>query len=88
MHNHTNQTFIIHKSYVSVPLTLPNLQGPTANLYEEIREEVIQRRVRTEEVQEMKQEQVTVEDRRPQPVILEPRTAQPQRDVEDDWFHF
>ncbi|XP_016365535.1 trichohyalin-like [Sinocyclocheilus rhinocerous] len=70
----------------SVPLTLSNLQSPTANLYEEIREEVIQSRVRTEEVQRMKQEQVTVEDRRPQPVILEPRTAQPQRDVEDDWF--
>uniref|UniRef100_A0A671MUI0 SAB domain-containing protein n=2 Tax=Sinocyclocheilus anshuiensis TaxID=1608454 RepID=A0A671MUI0_9TELE len=70
----------------SVPLTLSNLQSPTANLYEEIREEVIQSRVRTEEVQRMKQERVTVEDRRPQPVILEPRTAQPQRDVEDDWF--
>ncbi len=67
-----------------MPSTLSNLQSPTANLYLEIREEVIQSRVRTEE--EQKKKQVTVEDRRPQPVILEPRTAQPQRDIEDDGF--
>uniref|UniRef100_A0A671M5Q4 Protein 4.1 n=1 Tax=Sinocyclocheilus anshuiensis TaxID=1608454 RepID=A0A671M5Q4_9TELE len=52
----------------------------------EIREEVIQSRVRTEVVQKMKQEQVTLEYRRAQPVILELRTTQTQREVEDDWF--
>ncbi|KAK2903006.1 hypothetical protein Q8A67_007719 [Cirrhinus molitorella] len=70
----------------SVPLTLSHLQSPTANLYEEIREEVIQSRVRTEEVQKRQQEQVTVEDQRAQPVISELRTTQPQKDTEDDWF--
>ncbi|XP_048008166.1 protein 4.1b isoform X1 [Megalobrama amblycephala] len=61
----------------SVPLT-PHLQSPTADLYEEIREEVIQSRVRTEEV--------TLKDSKPQQVILEEIAAQPQRDVKDDWF--
>ncbi|ROL47777.1 Protein 4.1 [Anabarilius grahami] len=69
----------------SVPLT-PHLQSPTADLYAEIREEVIQSRVRTEEVQIKQQEQVTLIDSKPQQVILEQRAAQPQRDVKDDWF--
>ncbi|XP_077069315.1 protein 4.1b isoform X4 [Siphateles boraxobius] len=69
----------------SEPLAFPHLQSPSADLYEEIREEVIQSRLRTGEVQ-IKQQQVTLKDRRPQTVILEQRAAQPQRDVEDDWF--
>ncbi|XP_073703127.1 protein 4.1b [Garra rufa] len=69
-----------------VPLTLTRLQSPTANLYEEIREEVTESRVRTDEGQKRQQEQVIVEDRRPQPDISELRTTQPQRDIEDDWF--
>ncbi|XP_051720214.1 protein 4.1b isoform X3 [Ctenopharyngodon idella] len=68
----------------SVPLT-PHLQSPTVDLYEEIRE-VIQSRVRTEEVQIKQPEQVTLIDGKPQQVILEQRAAQPQRDVKDDWF--
>ncbi|XP_067264543.1 protein 4.1b isoform X2 [Chanodichthys erythropterus] len=69
----------------SVPLT-PHVQSPTADLYEEIREEVIQSRVRTEEVQIKQLEQVTLIDSKPQQVILEEIAAQPQRDVKDDWF--
>lgn len=56
----------------------PHLQSPTADLYEEIREEMILSRVRTEEV--------TLIDSKPQQVILEEIAAQPQRDVKDDWF--
>ncbi|XP_067304720.1 protein 4.1b [Pseudorasbora parva] len=81
-----NDWFIIFdvSSKESVSLTLPHLQSPTADLYEEIRKEV--KGVRTEEVQIKQQEQVTLKDRRPQPVILKQRAAEPQRDVEDDWF--
>ncbi len=50
------------------------------------REEVIQSRVKTEEVQKEHQEQVTVDYRRLQPVVLEQRAAEPQLDKEDDWF--
>lgn len=50
------------------------------------REEVIQSRVKTEEVQQEQQEQVTADYRRLQPVVLEQRAAEPQLDKEDDWF--
>lgn len=56
---------------------------PSIELYEETREEVIQGRVRTEQIKQQKQ--VTVDYGRPQTVILEQKTTQPQRDVEDDW---
>lgn len=57
---------------------------PSVELYEETREDVIQSIVRTEQIKP--QEQVTVDYGRPQTLILEQRTEQPQRDVEDDWF--
>ncbi|XP_016387658.1 trichohyalin-like [Sinocyclocheilus rhinocerous] len=50
------------------------------------REEVIQSRVKTEEVQKEQHEQVTEDYRRPQPAVLEQRAAEPQIDKEDDWF--
>ncbi len=43
-------------------------------------------RRRQEEEQIKQQEQMTVVYRRPEPVILEQKAAEPQRDVEDDWF--
>ncbi|XP_026140697.1 protein 4.1b isoform X1 [Carassius auratus] len=62
----------------------PKRSVPSVELYEETREEVIQGRVRAEQINQ--QEQVTVDYGRPQTVILEQKTTQPQRDVEDDWF--
>ncbi|XP_016142472.1 titin-like [Sinocyclocheilus grahami] len=62
----------------------PKRSVPSVELYEETREEVIQGRVRTEQIKQ--QEQVTMDYGRPQTVILEQKTTQPQRDVEDDWF--
>ncbi|XP_042596991.1 protein 4.1b [Cyprinus carpio] len=61
----------------------PKRSVPSVELYEETREEVIQGRVRTEQIKQQKQ--VTVDYGRPQTVILEQKTTQPQRDVEDDW---
>uniref|UniRef100_A0A8C1XDQ9 Protein 4.1 n=1 Tax=Cyprinus carpio TaxID=7962 RepID=A0A8C1XDQ9_CYPCA len=61
----------------------PKRSVPSIELYEETREEVIQGRVRTEQIKQQKQ--VTVDYGRPQTVILEQKTTQPQRDVEDDW---
>uniref|UniRef100_A0A8C1NH87 Protein 4.1 n=1 Tax=Cyprinus carpio TaxID=7962 RepID=A0A8C1NH87_CYPCA len=43
-------------------------------------------RRRKEEEQIKQQEQVTVVYRRTEPIILEQKAAEPQRDVEDDWF--
>lgn len=57
---------------------------PSVELYEETREDVIRSIVRTEQIKQ--QEQVTVDYGRPQTLILEQRTEQPQRDVKDDWF--
>ncbi len=54
---------------------------PSVELYEETREEVIQGRVRTEQIKQ--QEQVTVDYGRPQTFILEQKATQPQREVED-----
>lgn len=50
------------------------------------REEVIQSRVKTEELQNEYKEQVTVDYGRPQTVVLEQRAAEPQTDEENDWF--
>ncbi len=43
-------------------------------------------RRRQEEEQMKLQEQMTVVYRRPEPVILEQKAPEPQRDVENDWF--
>lgn len=39
-----------------------------------------------EEVQIKQQEQVTVNYRRPETLILEQKAEEPERDIEDDWF--
>ncbi|KAF4103169.1 hypothetical protein G5714_016052 [Onychostoma macrolepis] len=62
----------------------PKRSVPSVELYEETREDVIQGRVRTEQIKQ--QEQVTVDYGRPPTAILEQKATQPQRDVEDDWF--
>ncbi|XP_052000339.1 protein 4.1b [Xyrauchen texanus] len=67
----------------SVSLAFPHLRS-TVDLHEEIREEVPQSKVSTEELHKKQQEEVTVIESRP--VILEQRAEQPQSDVEDDWF--
>ncbi|XP_056331625.1 protein 4.1b isoform X2 [Danio aesculapii] len=54
-----------------------SVKSKSVEFYEETREEVIQR---TEQ-----KLQVTAEDTRPQPIIVEKRTTQ-AGDVEDDWF--
>ncbi|XP_065101632.2 protein 4.1b isoform X2 [Paramisgurnus dabryanus] len=66
-------------SKTSVPVAYPLLRSTTVDVYEERREEV-------EREKHEQQEEVTVEVRKQQPVILEQRVAQPQRDFEDDWF--
>ncbi|KAA0703303.1 Protein 4.1 [Triplophysa tibetana] len=48
--------------------------------YEETREDVTQSRVRIDK------EQVTMDYRRPQPVLPEQQADRPQRDLDDDWF--
>ncbi|KAI7806687.1 erythrocyte membrane protein band 4.1b elliptocytosis 1 [Triplophysa rosa] len=57
----------------SVSLAYPYLRGATVELYEESREEVLQSGVRREEQES-------------EPIMLEKRATQAQRDVEDDWF--
>ncbi|NP_778259.1 protein 4.1b isoform X1 [Danio rerio] len=51
-----------------------------------MREETIQSRVTTEEIQKEHQEQVTVNHGRSQTAILEQRATEPQSNQEDDWF--
>ncbi|KAL0172007.1 hypothetical protein M9458_032318, partial [Cirrhinus mrigala] len=53
--------------------------------YEAEEKRAVERR-RKEEEQIQQQEQVTAVYRRPEPFILEQRAAEPQRDVDDDWF--
>ncbi|XP_056123637.1 protein 4.1b [Rhinichthys klamathensis goyatoka] len=62
----------------------PKRSVASVELYEETREDVIRSGVKTEQVKQ--QEQVAEDYGRPQTLILEQRAAQPQRDVEDDWF--
>lgn len=59
--------------FVSVSLAHPYQRGETVEVYEESREEVLQRRMRTDEQES-------------EPIMLERRTTQAQRDIEDDWF--
>jgi len=57
---------------------------PSVELHEETREDMIWSGVKTEQIKQ--QVQVAEDYGRPQTLILEQRAAQPQRDVEDDWF--
>jgi len=57
---------------------------PSVELHEETREDMIWSGVKTEQIKQ--QMQVAEDYGRPQTLILEQRAAQPQRDVEDDWF--
>ncbi|XDV40311.1 hypothetical protein PO909_009415 [Leuciscus waleckii] len=62
----------------------PKRSVPSVELYDETREDVIRSGVKTEQIKQ--QERVGEDYGRPQILILEQRAAQPQRDVEDDWF--
>ncbi|XP_073728232.1 protein 4.1b isoform X2 [Misgurnus anguillicaudatus] len=66
-------------SKTSVPVAYPLLRSTSVEVYDERREEV-------QREKQDQQEEVTLEVRKQQPVILEQRVAQPQRDFEDDWF--
>jgi len=57
---------------------------PSVELHEETREDMIWSGVKTEQIKQ--QVQVAEDYGRPQTLILDKRPAQPQRDVEDDWF--
>ncbi|XP_039535978.1 protein 4.1b isoform X11 [Pimephales promelas] len=62
----------------------PKRSVPSVELHEETREDMIWSGVKTEQIKQ--QMQVAEDYGRPQTLILEQRAAQPQRDVEDDWF--
>jgi len=69
----------------------PQLRGTTVGLYEQTREEKVQRRVRTEEkvIEVMTvntKEQITVPEKKRTSVIQTPQFPVVTREVDDDWF--
>lgn len=69
----------------------PQLQGPSVELYEETKVEVIESRVRTEEkVTEVMtvstKEQIIVPEKKRTSIIQIPQFPVVPREVDDDWF--
>ncbi len=68
----------------------PQLHAPAVELYEETREEVIQRRVRIEEVIEVMtvsaKEQIIVSEKKRTSITQTPQFPVTPRDIDDDWF--